>query len=60
MKKKPYQQPRLHTVNINIETLMQTASVNGVDGNAGLTLSKTGGSGPARGRESSDWFDDEE
>ena len=58
MKKQAYQQPRLHTVNIHMENLLQIVSQ--TSNNVGITLSKTGGSGPSRGRESSGWFDDDD
>ena len=41
-----------------MESLLQTVSQ--TSNNVGITLSKTGGSGPARGRESSGWFDDDD
>ena len=58
MKKQAYQQPRLHIVDIHMENLLQTVSQ--TSNNVDITLSKTGGSGPARGRESSGWFDDDD
>lgn len=58
MKKQAYQQPQLHIVDIHMESLLQTVS--GVNNEVGITLSKTGGSGPSRGRESSGWSDDDD
>lgn len=68
MNKKPYQQPALRVVAINIRhQLLSGSPVNKVGGNAGLTGAGddgtiTGGSGPARSRSNSGWdgWDDEE
>jgi len=57
MNKKAYQQPRLHTVNIEQQPLLQD-SITSVGGNAGLN-SISAGSGPARSRSYSDWDDEE-
>ena len=59
MNKKAYQQPRLHTVNIKQQPLLQV-SVKSVGGNADLKYNG-GGSGPARARSVSDedWEDEE-
>ena len=61
MNKKQYLQPQLHAVNINIENnLLSGSPVQNVSGNSGM---KYGGKSPsgsvARGREASDWFDEE-
>ena len=58
MNKKAYQQPRLHTVNIEQQPLLQD-SITSVSGNAGLNSSISAGSGPARSRSYSDWDDEE-
>ena len=58
MNKKAYQQPRLHTVNIEQQPLLQD-SITSVSGNAGLHSSISAGSGPARSRSYSDWDDEE-
>jgi hypothetical protein len=58
MKKQAYQQPQLHTVNIHMENLLQTVSQ--TSNNVGINATIQGGSGPARGRESSGWFDDDD
>lgn len=58
MKKQAYQQPRLHTVNIHMENLLQIVSQ--TSNNVGINATIQGGSGPSRGRESSDWFDDDD
>ena len=55
MNKKAYQQPRLHTVNIEQQPLLITS----VGGNANLNSSISAGSGPARSRSYSDWDDEE-
>ena len=52
--KKQYQEPKMTVVNVTIENHL---CVDSVQGNGGISLSKTGGSGPARGREDS--WDDE-
>ena len=56
MNKKAYQQPWLHTVNIEQQPLLQITSVGG---NANLNSSISAGSGPARSRSYSDWDDEE-
>lgn len=53
--KKTYQTPALLVVAMEIANLMEVSQTNG---NAGLTMSKTGGGGPARGREGGSWDDD--
>ena len=59
MNKKAYQQPRLHTVNIKQQLLLQN-SIQSVSSNAGVGYGG-GGSGPARARSVSDedWEDEE-
>ena len=57
MNKKAYQQPRLHTVNIEQLPLLQD-SITSVGGNAGLNPRISGGNGPARGRSYDDWDDE--
>lgn len=54
--KKTYQTPALLVVAMEIANLMQQVSQ--TQNNAGLTMSKTGGGGPARGREGGSWDDD--
>ena len=58
MNKKAYQQPRLHTVNIEQQPLLQD-SITRVYGNADLNPRISGSNGPARGRSYSDWDDEE-
>ncbi len=58
MKKKTYQQPRLHTVNIEQQPLLQN-SVKRIGSNADFNPDISGGSGPARGRSYDDWDDEE-
>ncbi len=59
MNKKQYLQPQLHAVNINIENNLLSGSVSKVNSNAGMQYGGAGGGKVARGREASDWFDEE-
>jgi hypothetical protein len=60
MNKKAYQQPRLHTVEIHIDSLLQNASpVERLESGGVLNSEIKPGSGPARGRYyESDWDED--
>ncbi|MBQ4392221.1 MAG: hypothetical protein II826_03815 [Prevotella sp.] len=58
MKKKTYQQPRLHIVRIHQAQMLCASRVNTVSSNLkgdDAIDFDGGGSGPARGRSSSDW-----
>ena len=55
MNKKVYQQPELHIMDVHTGNLL----VDSVQSNVGFSLGK-GSDKAARGRQSSDWFDEDE
>ena len=57
MNKKAYQQPELHIMEVHTGSLL---NVDSVQSNVGLTMGKQGSDKAARGRQSSDWFDEDE
>ena len=57
MNKKVYQQPVLHIMVVHTGSLLNATSV---QSNVGLTMGKQGSNTAARGRQSSDWFDEDE
>ncbi len=57
MNKKAYQQPALHIMEVHIGNLLQAQSV---QSNVGLKMGQQGSSTAARGRQTSDWFDEDE
>ena len=57
MNKKVYQQPELHIMDVHAESLLQAQSV---QSNVGLKMGQQGSSTAARGRQTSDWFDEDE
>lgn len=60
MKKKQYLQPQSNIVAIHFESLLEdTSLVHKVNSNVNMNYGG-GSSNVARGREASDWFDDEE
>ena len=58
MNRKDYQKPAIQVMNMNTCHQILAGSVTGINSNAGLTLSSTGGNGDARSREFS--WDDED
>ena len=56
MNKKVYQQPALHIMEVHTGNLL----VDSVQSNVGLTMGKQGSNTAARGRQTSDWFDEDE
>ena len=56
MNKKVYQQPALHILEVHTGNLL----VDSVQSNVGLKMGQQGSSTAARGRQSSDWFDEDE
>ena len=57
MNKKVYQQPELHIMDVYTGSLLNATSV---ESNAGLNMDQQGSDKPARGRQFSDWFDEDE
>lgn len=56
MNKKVYQQPALHIMDFHTESLLD---VNSVQSNVGIKMGQ-GSNTPARDRQSSGWFDEDE
>jgi hypothetical protein len=56
MNKKVYQQPALRIMEVHTGCPL---AVNSVDSNAGVKMGQQGSDNAARGRQSSDWLDEE-
>ncbi len=56
MNKKVYQQPVLHIMEVHTGNLL----VDSVQSNVGLKMGQQGSNTAAHGRQSSDWFDEDE